>query len=136
VIELFVPQPRSTCHKMVGLRRVIRRGLFFDLMGRGEVELFRVGALADALHRKPYTIVEWEKRAWISKPYFRVHGNGRERIRYYCAQQLVNANVLLVQRFDGKRRFSNPAGLRDFLRDLDREMARGAEAAREGRKIG
>jgi len=135
MIELIVPLPRSPWQK-AERRRVIRRGLLFDLMGRGTVELFRIGSLAEALHRTRYTIVEWEKAGWISAPSFLVHGNERERIRYYSAQQLVNANKLLVERYDGKRRFAKTAALRDFLRDLDREMALGAEAAREGRKTG
>jgi hypothetical protein len=136
MIELIVPLPRSIGQKKPDLRTVIRRGVFFDLMGRCQVELFRIGSLAEALHRKRDTIVEWEQRAWISKPYFRVHGNDRERIRFYAAEQLVNANVLLVERYEGKRRFSKTADLREFLRALDHEMARGAEVAREGRKTG
>lgn len=132
MIELIVPLPRSTGEART-FRRVIQRGHHFALPA-GDVELFRIGTMARALHRARYTIVQWEKLGWISKPSFLVHGCDRETIRFYCAEQVINANRLLVERYEGRTRFSNTIGLRDFLRELDREMQVGAQAAREGRK--
>jgi len=103
-------------------------------MPNGDVELFRIGVLAQALHRKAYTLVQWEKQNWISKPSFLVHGRGREKMRFYSAQQVIAANRLIVERHSGKTRFRDASEFRDFLVSLDRELWLGAEVAREGRK--
>jgi hypothetical protein len=132
VIELLVPMPAT---RGVGakLRKAIKHGLFFDLP-HADIELFRIGVLAAALHRQRYTLIDWQRLGWITKPSFLVHGGGREKIRFYSAQQVLNANRLIVERYAGRIRFPSSAGFRDFLRALDLEMHRGAADAREGRK--
>ena len=131
MIELLVPMPNT---RGVGteLRKITKHGRFFALPG-GDVELFRIGVLAAALHRQRYTLIDWQRLGWITKPSFLVHGRGREKIRFYSAQQVINANKLIVERHAGRIRFPT-AGFRVFLAELDFEMQRGAADAREGRK--
>lgn len=132
MITLLVPMP-STRGVGSELRKATKHGYFFALPA-GDIELFRIGVLAAALHRQRYTLIDWQRLGWIAKPSFRVHGHGREQIRFYSAQQVLNANRLIVERHAGRIRFSSPARFRDFLRELDLEMQRGAADAREGRK--
>lgn len=77
------------------------RGKIFRINGEN-VELFSVGELARAIHRRPVTVREWERRGWIPKSNYRTPAPRREQLpgrpvkgrRLYTRQQvefLVNA---------------------------------------------
>lgn len=93
---------------------VRREGALFDLGGNGDIELFRVGALAEAVDRSRDRVVEWEKNRLIPPPLFTVHG---ERWRYFSAEQITNVNRLAVARFAG-RRYVSAATMETFFDDV------------------
>jgi hypothetical protein len=94
---------RNRDPQLYGSRRYIRvqrEGWLYDAPTTGEMELFRVGVLAEAVDRSVDTLVDWESEALIPIPLFKVHGM---RWRLYSAEQIVNIHYLAMARLRGRR---------------------------------
>lgn len=66
------------------------KGRIFTVNGE-DLELYRVGALADALKKSPQTIAIWEKEGLIPKSMFRITGKGLGHCRrWYSREQIIN----------------------------------------------
>lgn len=66
------------------------KALIYPLEGR-TIELYRVGALADALEKTSQLIIKWEKDKLFPKPLYRMQGSGFGNCkRWYSKEQIVN----------------------------------------------
>ena len=80
--------------------RVRREGWLYDVPNLGEIEVFRIGTLAEAVDRKVETIVAWENDGLIPQPLFAVYGS---KWRLYSDVQITNVHRLAVARLKGRR---------------------------------
>lgn len=93
------------------------------LYDKGEVELFTVRVLAEALDRSSDTLISWEKDGLLPKPVYQVTG-GKHLLRFYSGSQVLNLNRLFIVKYRGLKhlekagRARNPERLRQFYRDL------------------
>jgi len=69
-----------------------RRGRVYSIKSR-DVELFPVGALAEALNRKPTTIRSWESRGWYPKTPIRGPVQGHTGKRRLYTREMIEGTV-------------------------------------------
>lgn len=68
-----------------------RVGRLYVVEGRS-VELFPVKVMAEALERGRICLVMWERNELFPKPMYNIAGH--RHVRWYSAEQIVNASVL------------------------------------------
>lgn len=78
--------------------RKVGRIYCFDKVG--EVELFTLGVLAQALARTQGRIRAWEKDGVFPKPHFVIKGDHR---RWYSADQVINLHNLMFYKYGCKK---------------------------------
>lgn len=109
----FAPAPRFAT--------VRKRGVQYDLGGE-QIELFTVRVLAAALDRSRDTVLVWEELAHLPPPLFRTPFSRRSERdgtwRMYSGVQVVNANMLAMKHFGGRRRVDDSALLARFAAEL------------------
>ncbi len=65
------------------------------LVGGVAIKLYPVGVLADAIDRKPRTIIEWEKAGLFPKPMYAVPNTNYKR--WYSERQVLFCNQLWLE---------------------------------------
>jgi hypothetical protein len=107
--------PLYNSKKKVLYVNVQRRGKKYMVAGV-EVELFPPNVLAEAIDRKTYLVMRWERASLFPKPMYEVPGKMKRR--WYSGEQVMNLHNLMHYRHGNYKscKFSLPTFLEDVRR--------------------
>lgn len=81
------------------VRLVQRKGHLFEL-GSGEVELFEVRVMAEAMDRRRRTLIEYEKQSWFPRPMYKMPNSLK---RWYSGVQVLNVHRVVWLRHGARK---------------------------------
>jgi hypothetical protein len=100
-------------NKKVPLVSVQRVGKVYQVADK-QVELFKIGVLAEAMDRAVVTVRELERDKKIPPPLFDL-GNNK---RHYSGTQIVNINRLIFLRWKGQKFFQNTEVFEKYCEEI------------------
>ena len=100
-------------NKKVPFVSVQRQGKTYQV-GDKQLELFKIGTMAEALDRSVMTVRELERTGKIPPPLFDL-GNGK---RHYSGVQLVNINRLLFLKWKGQKFHHSKESFETFCEEV------------------